>query len=109
VRWPPAWELENCSSVVVNCCCQKPVAEARTYRVDMISATDSEERSCFVKQPVSSETSFTSSATSQRRQVLDDVYYYEINYSFISSNTFADSLQVFEASTLNLITFITPL
>jgi hypothetical protein len=32
-----------------------------------------------------------------------------MNYSFIYSSTFADSLQkVFKASTLNLITFITP-
>jgi hypothetical protein len=38
-----------------------------------------------------------------------DIYKHEMNYSFISSSMFADSLQkVFRASAPNLITFITP-
>jgi hypothetical protein len=49
-------------------------------------------------------------ATSKRRQVLGDIYNYEMDYSFISSSTIADSLQkVLKASTLHLMTFITPL
>jgi hypothetical protein len=53
------------------------------------------------------DASFMSYVTSKRRWVLGDIYNYEMNFSFISSSTFADSLQkVFKASTLNLITFI---
>jgi hypothetical protein len=63
----------------------------------------------FVKQLMFSNATFMSYATSKRKQVFRDIYNYEMNHSFISSSTFADSLQkVFKASTLNLITFITP-
>jgi hypothetical protein len=47
------------------------------------------------------DASSMSYATSKRRQILGDIYNYEMNYYFISSSTFTDSLQkVFTASTI---------
>jgi hypothetical protein len=50
-----------------------------------------------------SAASFMSYATSKKRNVLSDIYNYEMSYSFISSCTFADSLwKAFRVSTTTL-------